>query len=126
VPFAALCVAAAFAGIVSCAFAADPPEATDPDVRRCAVTAQQRLARNGFDHAKVVHADARRRDACILRWEDRFSAGNPTKVATLIVVPVDVELKTATATHATTVNAHCGYTDGKLQAFEIVAGDKPC
>jgi len=106
--------------------AAPPPEVNDIDVRRCVETAKKRFARIGYDHAQVLHAEPRRADACILRWEDRFSAADPTKVATLIVVPVDLDLKGDTAARSATVHLRCGYTNGAMKAFEIVAADKPC
>jgi hypothetical protein len=108
------------------AHAADPPEATDLDVRRCVETAKKRFVRIGYDHAKVLHAEPRRADACILRWEERFSPANPTKVATLIVVPVDLDLQADDRVRAATVHLRCGYTDGTMKAFEIIPGDKPC
>lgn len=103
-----------------------PPEVNDVDVRRCVETAKKRFVRIGYDHAQVLHAEARRADACILRWEDRFSAADPTKVATLIVVPVDLDLKGDTAVRSATVHLRCGYTNGTMKAFEIIPAGKPC
>jgi len=102
------------------------PEEKDADVRRCVETAKKRFVRVGYDHAQVLHAEPRRADACILRWEAPFNPANPTKVATLIVVPVDLDLKSLDAVRSTTVHLRCGYTDGTMKAFEIVPADKPC
>jgi hypothetical protein len=108
------------------AAAPSPPEASDIDVRRCVETAKKRFVRIGYDHAQVLHAEPRRADACILRWEDRFSTADPTKVATLIVVPVDLDLKDDATVRSATVHLRCGYTNGTMKAFEIVPADKPC
>lgn len=62
----------------------------------------------------------------ILRWEKSFSAGNPTPVATLIVVPFDLDLKAGEALRTTTVSARCGFTSGTMKGFEVVAADKLC
>jgi len=104
----------------------EPPEARDPSVQRCADSASRRLAGGGFDGARAAAVTPRRADACILRWEERFSASNPKRVATMIVVPVDVELISGASRRQTTLHARCGVTDGKLLAIEIVAGGKSC
>jgi len=116
-----LCLAAA-----SSALAAEPPEANDPAVKRCADAASRRLAGGGFDGARAAAAMPRRANACILRWEDKFSASNPKKVATLIVVPVDVELLAGATRRKATLHARCGFTDNKLLALELVENDKSC
>ena len=108
------------------AASADSPEARDPNVKRCADTAGKRLAGGGFDGARAAGATARRADACILRWEERFSASNATKVATLVVVPIDTELLAGATRRKATLHARCGFNDGKLRAFEIVEQDKSC
>ncbi len=121
-----VCVIAAIGASAAARAAPAPPEAGDVDVRRCVEIAKKRFVRIGYDHAQVLHAEPRRADACILRWEDRFSTADPTKVATLIVVPVDLDLKGDTATRSATVHLRCGYTNGTMKAFEIVPADKPC
>ena len=116
----ALCVADTLAA------SSEPPEARDPTVARCAESASRRLAGGGFDGARAAAVVARRADACILRWEEPFSASNRKKVATMIVVPVDVELISGASRRQTTLHARCGVTDDKLIAIEIVAGGKSC
>jgi|KBSMisStandDraft_5_1062788.scaffolds.fasta_scaffold09166_2 hypothetical protein len=120
------CAIGATSGSVP-ARAADPrPEEKDADVRRCVETAKKRFVRIGYDHAQVLHAEPRRADACILRWEAPFNPANPTKVATMIVVPVDLDLKGDDAVRSAKVHLRCGYSDGTMKAFEIVPADKPC
>lgn len=123
-----LCVTSALcaSGAARAAAAPPPPEASDADVRHCVETAKKRFVRIGYDHAQVLHAEPRRAEACILRWEAAFNPANPTKVATLIVVPVDLDLKTDAAMRSATVHLRCGYTGGTMKAFEIVPADKRC
>lgn len=116
-----VCLAAAGATL-----AADPPEAKDRNVARCADAAARRLAGGGFDNARAAAVMPRRADACILRWEEKFSPSNPKKVATLIIVPVNVELLNAASKRNATLHARCGFTDNKLLAIEIVESDKAC
>jgi len=47
-------------------------------------------------------------------------------VATMIVVPVDLDLKGDDAVRSAKVHLRCGYSDGTMKAFEIVPADKPC
>src|SRR5262245_27284044 len=106
--------------------AGERPEARDPAVKRCADAARTRLEQKGFDGASAGGISARRADACILRWQSRFNSADPTKVATLIVVPIDVELRSGTSSGGTTIYARCGLTNDKLQALDIVATDSSC
>ena len=108
------------------AAAADNPESRDEPVKECAHTASQRLAGGGFDGARAATVKPHNADACILRWQDRFSATNPMKVATLIVVPLDVELLSGATTRSVKLQARCGFNDNKLRAIELVQNDKPC
>jgi len=109
------------------AAASDRPEARDASVKKCADVASRRLAGGGFEGARADAVTPRRPDSCILRWEQAFSATVTTKVATLVVVPVDVQIVGAANAHrATTLRARCGFTDGKMRAFELVDKDVPC
>jgi hypothetical protein len=109
------------------AAAAERPEGRDAAVKKCAEVASRRLAGGGFDGARTDAVTPRHPDSCILRWEQAFSATDATKVATLVVVPVDVQIVGANNAHrATTLRARCGFTDGKMRAFELLEKDVPC
>ena len=115
-----------FLSVAGAAVAAEPPEASDPAVKRCADAAARRLAGGGFGGARAAAVTPQRGSACILRWEDKFSASNPKKVATLIVVPIDVELLAGATPRKATLQARCGFTDKKFLAVEILETAKPC
>ena len=97
------------------------PEATDPDVARCAAVLTRQLEAKGFAGRPVASVAADRAQASIDRWEERFSARHATKVATLIRVPIEVAYASGTAPSRARLEGRCGFTSGKLLASEIVA-----
>jgi hypothetical protein len=99
---------------------AQTPEASNPQVARCAATATQALTESGRDGRKVGIIAADRANASIDRWEASFSKANPRQVATLITVPVMANFADDAAPPRVLLEARCGFTNDQLLAFELV------
>ena len=100
---------------------AQTPEATNPDVARCAETVSLRLLARGFAGRGVGEVAADRANASIDRWEARFSGKNATRVATLVRVPLVATYRdTKMAPPLVALEARCGFTSGKLLATDVI------
>jgi hypothetical protein len=103
---------------------ADTPEASDPDVARCAVALDQQLDAKGYRGRAAARVATYRAQASIDRWEAPFSARNRTRVATLIRVPLQVTYREDKSPSTEALEGRCGFTSGGLLATEIVTAKR--